>query len=144
MRIHVINGPNLNLLSRRDERIYGSFGYEDVVSSVKKWCDDREVEVNFFQSNHEGKLVDYIQAIPDGDAIVINPGAFAHYSYALRDALEMFFGPKVEVHISNIFKREDFRTKSVTAPVCDGLISGLGLDGYVLAVRFVLKKLLHN
>ncbi|WP_456399031.1 type II 3-dehydroquinate dehydratase [Mesoaciditoga sp.] len=139
MKIHVINGPNLNMLSKRDPNIYGTTGYEEMVKRIKNWCDENDVDVDFFQSNHEGDIIDYIQKLPNDDAIVINPGAFAHYSYAIRDALEIFKGIKVEVHISNVFKREEFRTHSVTAPVCNGVISGLGIEGYILAAQFILS-----
>ena len=139
MKIHVINGPNLNMLSKRDPNIYGTTGYEEMVKRIKNWCDENDVDVDFFQSNHEGDIIDYIQKLPNDDAIVINPGAFAHYSYAIRDALEIFKGIKVEVHISNVFKREEFRTHSVTAAVCNGVISGLGIEGYILAAQFILS-----
>ncbi len=140
MKIHVINGPNLNMLSKRDPNIYGTTGYEEMVKRIKNWCDENDVDVDFFQSNHEGDIIDYIQKLPNDDAVVINPGAFAHYSYAIRDALEIFRGIKVEVHISNVFKREEFRTHSVTAPVCNGVISGLGIEGYILAAQFILSQ----
>ena len=135
MIVHVINGPNLNMLSKRDFTIYGTDGYNEIVNKIKKWSEERGIKVVFFQSNHEGEIIDYMQELPDKDGIVINPGAFAHYSYALRDALEIFKGPKVEVHISNIFSREEFRSHSVTAVVCDGVISGLGWKGYILAIQ---------
>ncbi len=140
MKIHVINGPNLNMLSKRDPNIYGTTGYEEMVKRIKNWCDENDVDVDFFQSNHEGDIIDYIQKLQNDDAVVINPGAFAHYSYAIRDALEIFKGIKVEVHISNVFKREEFRTHSVTAPVCNGVISGLGIEGYILAAQFILSQ----
>lgn len=140
MKVHIINGPNLNVLSRRNSKIYGTSGYDEIVERIKEWAKLEGVEVDFFQSNHEGSLVDHIQNISDTDAIVINPGALAHYSYALRDALEIFKGLKVEVHISNIFKREEFRSHSVTAPVCDGVVSGFGDYGYILAIQFIAQK----
>ena len=140
MIVHVINGPNLNMLSKRDPKVYGTVGYGELVNEIQRWCEAERIKVNFFQSNHEGEIIDYIQKIPVKDGIVINPGAFAHYSYALRDALEIFKGLKVEVHISNIFKREEFRSHSVTAPVCDGVISGLGVHGYILAIQFITSK----
>ena len=140
MKIHVINGPNLNMLSKRDPKFYTGHGYDEMVKKVKDWCDKKGVEVDFFQSNHEGALIDYIQSLSDNDAIIINPGAFAHYSYALHDALEIFNGVKVEVHISNVFKRENFRTKSVTAAACDGVIIGFGFEGYTLAAEFIISK----
>jgi len=140
LKVHIINGPNLNVLSRRDSKVYGTLGYDEIIKHIREWAKLEGIEVDFFQSNYEGSLVDHIQNISDTDAIVINPGALAHYSYALRDALEFFKGPKVEVHISNIFKREEFRSHSVTAPVCNGIVSGFGGYGYILAIQFIIQK----
>ncbi len=138
LRVHIVNGPNLNVLGRRDPDVYGDLTYDEIVRRIKEIFS--EIDIEFFQSNHEGEIVDYIQNVPDSDAVVINPGAFSHYSYAIRDALEIVMGPKVEVHLSNIFKREDFRTKSVISPVCDGMVSGFGWYGYILAVEYVTRK----
>ncbi len=140
MIIHVVNGPNLNMLGKRDPSIYGELSYDQIVDKIKKWAESKNVVLDFFQSNHEGEIIDYIQKLPDTDGIIINPGAFAHYSYAIHDALETFKGPKVEVHISNIFKREAFRSKSVISHACDGVISGLGWYGYILGIEYVMKK----
>jgi 3-dehydroquinate dehydratase-2 len=140
MIIHVVNGPNLNMLGKRDPSIYGSFSYDQIIDRIKKWAETRDVILDFFQSNHEGEIIDYIQNLPGTDGIVINPGAFAHYSYAIHDALETFKGPKVEVHISNIFKREEFRSKSVISRACDGIISGLGWYGYILGIEYVMGR----
>lgn len=142
MIIHVVNGPNLNMLGKRDPSIYGEFSYDQIVNKIKEWAEskDKDVVLYFFQSNHEGEIIDYIQSLPNVDGIVINPGAFAHYSYAIHDALETFKGPKVEVHISNIFKREAFRSKSVISHACDGVISGLGWYGYILGIEYVMEK----
>jgi len=140
MIIHVVNGPNLNMLGKRDPSIYGELSYDQIVDKIKKWAESKNVVLDFFQSNHEGEIIDYIQKLPDTDGIIINPGAFAHYSYAIHDALETFKGPKVEVHISNIFKREAFRSKSVISHACDGVISGLGWYGYILGIEYVMEK----
>ncbi|MGC8545612.1 type II 3-dehydroquinate dehydratase [Athalassotoga sp.] len=140
MIIHVVNGPNLNMLGKRDPTIYGSFSYDQIIDRIKKWAETKDVILDFFQSNHEGEIIDYIQNLPETDGIVINPGAFAHYSYAIHDALETFKGSKVEVHISNIFKREEFRSKSVISRACDGIISGLGWYGYILGIEYVMEK----
>lgn len=139
MIVHVINGPNLNMLGKREPSVYGSLSYNQVIDRIKSWSDANEISVSFFQSNGEGEIIDYIQKLPDTDGIVINPGAFAHYSYAIHDALETFKGPKVEVHISNIFKRETFRSKSVLSHACDGVISGLGWYGYILGIEYATK-----
>ncbi|HEU24494.1 MAG: type II 3-dehydroquinate dehydratase [Mesoaciditoga sp.] len=139
MKIHVINGPNLNMVGKRDPSIYGSLSYAEIIEKIKKWSNSQNLEVEFFQSNHEGEIIDYIQSLPDEDGIVINPGAYAHYSYSIRDALETFKGPKVEVHLSNIFKREEFRARSVISRVCDGVISGLGWYGYILGIEYIME-----
>lgn len=140
MKVLVVNGPNLNMLGKRDKNIYGTFSYEDLVKMIEDWGKKNGVEVEVFQSNHEGEIVDRLHRL-DFDGLVINPGAFTHYSYAIRDALEILKVPKVEVHISNIHRREEFRRKSVTAEVCDGQISGLGVCGYLLALEYIKKKL---
>lgn len=140
MIIHVINGPNLNMLGKRDTSIYGNLSYTEIVEKILEWSKSKNLEIDFFQSNHEGEIIDYIQSLSNEDGIVINPGALAHYSYAIHDALETFKGPKVEVHLSNIFKREEFRTKSVISRACDGVISGLGWYGYILGIEYVLER----
>ncbi len=140
MIIHVVNGPNLNMLGKRDPSIYGELSYDQIVDKIKNWANSKDVILHFFQSNHEGEIIDYIQNVPDTDGIVINPGAFAHYSYAIHDALETFKGPKVEVHISNIFKREEFRSKSVISHACNGVISGLGWYGYILGIEYIMEQ----
>lgn len=140
MIIHVVNGPNLNMLGKRDPSIYGELSYDQIVDKIKNWANSKDVILDFFQSNHEGEIIDYIQNVPDEDGIVINPGAFAHYSYAIHDALETFKGPKVEVHISNIFKREEFRAKSVISRACNGVISGLGWYGYILGIEYIMEQ----
>ncbi|MCD6268051.1 MAG: type II 3-dehydroquinate dehydratase [Thermotogaceae bacterium] len=140
MMILVINGPNMNMLGKRDKKHYGDMTYQELVSKIKSWGDEKGVDIEIFQSNHEGEIVDRIQKM-DYEGLIINPGAFTHYSYSIRDALEIVRVPKVEVHISNIYAREEFRKRSVIAPVCDGQISGLGFLSYILALEYVLYKL---
>lgn len=137
MKILVMNGPNINFLGIREKGIYGEENYDSLCERIRRKAEELEVEVAIFQSNSEGALIDRIQeAYGDGtDAIIINPGAYTHYSYALRDALASVQMPKIEVHISNVHQREEFRHTSVTAPVCNGQIVGLGLAGYELAME---------
>ena len=142
MKILVINGPNLNFLGIREKNIYGNQDYDYLLNLIGEKGKARGITMEVFQSNHEGAIIDRIQdAYADGtDGIVINPGAYTHYSYAIRDALASITVPKVEIHISDITKREDFRKVSVTAPVCDKQIYGHGLEGYLEAIDFCLKK----
>jgi 3-dehydroquinate dehydratase-2 len=136
MKILIINGPNLNLLGRREPDIYGSVTLDDINGRVTALATELGVEVSFFQSNHEGELVQKIQdAMGVYQAIVINPGAYTHTSIALRDAISSAGIPTVETHISNIYKREDFRKSSYIAGVAAGQISGFGPDSYLLALR---------
>lgn len=139
MRFLIINGPNLNLLGRREPEIYGDATYDDLCETVKTWAEARGHSAVFFQSNHEGDIIDAIQE-SDGkyDGIVINPGAYAHYSYAIHDALRSVTTPAVEVHISNIHAREQWRNVSVTAPACRGMICGMGTEGYCRAMEMLL------
>ena len=141
MKILVINGPNINFLGIREKSIYGAMDYQYLLDMIeeKGRVDGHEIEV--FQSNHEGDLIDRIQdSYFDGtEGIVINPGAFTHYSYAIRDALASIRVKKVEIHISDITQREKFRKISVTAPVCDKQIYGQGLDGYNKAIDYITK-----
>ena len=142
MKILVINGPNLNFLGIREKNIYGTQDYAYLLKLLEEKGKEAGCEVTVFQSNHEGAIIDRLQeAYFDGtDGIVINPGAFTHYSYAIRDALASITVPKVEIHISDITKREEFRKTSVTAPSCDRQIYGQGLDGYLQAIDFILEK----
>ncbi|NLY51711.1 MAG: type II 3-dehydroquinate dehydratase [Firmicutes bacterium] len=136
MIIKVINGPNLNLLGMREPGVYGSFTLADIEAAIKALGEELGCQLEFFQSNHEGELVDCIQACRDGvDGILINPAAYTHYSYAIRDAIAAVDLPVVEVHISNIHQRESFRQRSVTAPVCCGQVVGFGADSYLLGLR---------
>ena len=142
MKMHILlmNGPNLNILGNRDTAHYGTLTLDDIEKAFQKRANDLKVDlVSVFQANSEGDLVDFIQNNP-ADAIVINPGALTHYGYSLRDALEDFGKPIIEVHISNIYAREDFRNKSVIADIATGQISGLGLNGYLSALDFLTEN----
>ena len=141
MKILVINGPNINFLGIREKGIYGENNYDSLVSMIENKAKNLGIDVEVFQSNHEGEIIDKIQEAfyEKVDGIVINPGAYTHYSYAIRDALASVEQiPKIEVHISNIHKREEFRHTSVTAPACVGQIVGLGLNGYLLALEAIM------
>ena len=143
-KLLVINGPNLNFLGIREKEIYGKQDYQYLLSLIQKKGEETGCEIEVFQSNHEGAIIDRIQeAYFDGTAgIVINPGAYTHYSYAIHDALaSVTTMPKVEIHISDITKREDFRKISVTAPACDKQIYGHGLEGYCMAIDEVLARI---
>lgn len=142
MKLLVINGPNINFLGIREKNVYGTQDYQYLLDQIQKKAENAGSDITVFQSNHEGAIIDRIQeAYFDGtEGIIINPGAYTHYSYAIRDALASITVPKVEIHISDITKREDFRKVSVTAPVCDKQIYGQGLDGYLQAIDFILNK----
>ena len=142
MKILVINGPNLNFLGIREKNIYGTQDYDYLLQMIADKGEKEGCTIELFQSNHEGAIIDRIQdAYFDGtQGIVINPGAYTHYSYAIHDALASITVPKVEIHISNIMEREDFRKVSVTAPACDKQIYGKGLEGYLSAIDYVLGK----
>jgi len=141
-KILVINGPNLNMLGIRNPEIYGSFNLDDINEQIKKEAQSMGAEVEFFQSNLEGEIVTKIQqSLGVYSGLIINPGAYTHYSIAIRDALEAVKLPCIEVHISNIYAREEFRQVSVTAPACIGIIAGLGHNGYILALRGLLDYL---
>lgn len=146
MKILVINGPNINFLGIREKGIYGNQDYAYLEKLINEKARELDADVEIFQSNHEGAIIDRIQqAYYDKvDGIVINPGAFTHYSYAVRDALASVADiPKIEVHISNLHTREEFRHTSVTVPVCNGQVVGLGLNGYLYAME-ALKDMLKN
>ena len=137
----VINGANLNMLGTREPGIYGKSTLKDLKNLVEKKADSLGVQVDFFQSNFEGEIIEKIHsALGLYNGIIINPGAFTHYSYAIRDALGSVNIDTVEVHISNIHKREEFRHTSVTVPECIGQICGLGFKGYELALEFLAEK----
>lgn len=139
MKLLVINGPNINFLGIREKSVYGTQDYQYLLDMIQKKAEDTGNSITVFQSNHEGAIIDRIQeAYFDGtEGIVINPGAYTHYSYAIRDALASITVPKVEIHISDITQREEFRKVSVTAPVCDKQIYGQGLDGYLQAIDYI-------
>lgn len=142
MKILVINGPNLNFLGIREKGIYGTQDYQYLLDLIQQKAKETNCEIETYQSNHEGAIIDRIQeAYFDGtQGIVINPGAYTHYSYAIRDALASITVPKVEIHISDITKREEFRKISVTKDACDHQIYGKGLDGYLMAIDYVLEN----
>jgi 3-dehydroquinate dehydratase-2 len=141
MKILVINGPNINILGIREKSIYGNGTYEELLGLIKDYCDQNSIEVEFYQSNHEGSLVDKIQeAYGKFDGIVINPAAYTHTSVAILDALKSVKIPAVEVHISDIYTREEFRRFSYITEACIQTISGLGLDGYIEAVRVLQNR----
>lgn len=135
--ILVINGPNLNLLGTRQTDIYGDKSLEELNSELTKLSGQFDISLKFFQSNSEGDIIDYLHKEgPQADGIIINPAAFTHYSYAIRDAISAIETETVEVHISNIFAREEFRHKSVISPACSGQICGFGFYGYAMAISY--------
>jgi 3-dehydroquinate dehydratase-2 len=135
----VVNGPNLNLLGKREPSLYGTTTFWDIENQLKKKFPD--VVFEYFQSNSEGALIDHIHKAVDGafDGLAINPGAYAHYSYAIRDAISTLKIPVVEVHMTNVYAREEFRHQSVIAPVCKGVVAGFGAMSYLLAVQFLIE-----
>lgn len=141
MKILVIHGPNLNMLGRRQPDIYGSTTLADINRTLEERAAQAGVHLHIFQSNHEGALIDFLQAEGwDAQGIIINPGALTHYGLALRDALAALSAPIIEVHLSNVYKREAFRHHSVVAPVATGQIAGLGWRGYVLALEWLVNE----
>lgn len=141
MKILVINGPNLNFLGIRDTGVYGTESYASLVERIQHYAVERDVEIEVWQSNHEGAIIDKLQeSYYDKDIVglVINPGAYTHYSYAIYDALRSVFVTKVEIHISDIHSRDAWRNTSVTAPACDTQIVGHGLAGYIEGIDYVL------
>lgn len=136
----VIHGPNLNLLGKRKPEVYGNMNLEKINKEIEKFAEKNKIDIEIMQSNEEGEIVDAIQKAEDYSAIVINPGGYTHTSVAIRDAIEAVEIPTVEVHLSNIYAREDFRHRSMSAPVCVGQISGLGWYGYILALEYLIRK----
>lgn len=136
----ILNGPNLNLLGTREPDVYGHASLDDLADGLRAAFPSETL--TFFQSNHEGELVDRLHAAhADGvEGVVLNPGAFGHTSYALRDAIAAITPPVVEVHLSNVYAREDFRHRLVLSGVCAGIITGLGVAGYHLAVRYFVER----
>lgn len=138
MKLLVINGPNLNMLGIREKNIYGEGTYEDLVEYIRDYCREKGIEAEIFQSNHEGAIVDRIQAAyKTADAIVINPAAYTHTSVAILDALKAVQLPAAEVHLSDIYKREDFRHVSYAAMACQKSFIGMGFEGYIRAIDFL-------
>ena len=144
LNILFLNGPNLNLLGQREQSQYGSITYEELKKKCEEKCKELDLKVEFIQSNVEGEMVSIIQSANEKfEGIIINAAAFTHTSVAIRDALEIYKKKKIEVHISNIYKREEFRQKSLISDVVNGGIFGLGNEGYILAI-IAMHKLLKN
>lgn len=141
-KVIIINGPNLNLTGTREKSIYGAKSFENFYNEeLLLFAKKNNIKLEYFQSNHEGDIIDKIHScMGDKDYIIINPGAFTHYSYAIHDAIVASEIPTIEVHISNIFSREKWRSFSVISPATIGIISGFGLEGYKLALQFILYK----
>jgi 3-dehydroquinate dehydratase II len=138
-RFLVVNGPNLNLLGKREPHVYGTRSLADLTDLVRAKATEMKVQVDFFQGNGEGEIIDFLHKEAPGSAgIIINPGALSHYSLTLLDCLQSLSIPTVEVHISNIHAREEFRSRSVTARAARGVITGLGFRGYLLAMEYLL------
>ena len=144
LKILFINGPNLNLLGEREQSQYGSITYDELQNICIKKSSELDINLEFVQSNIEGEIVTWIQKAKENqDGIIINAAGFTHTSVAIRDALQIFKKPKIELHISNIYKREEFRKKSLISDVVDGGIFGLGSNGYILAI-IAIHKILEN
>ena len=143
-KILIINGPNLNLLGNREKKFYGNTSLERIESLCIEECNKKNMEPEFFQSNHEGELIEKIHSVQNGfEGIIINPAAYTHTSIALLDALRATTKPKIEVHVSNIYAREDYRRKSLTSEAVNGVICGFGENGYLLAIE-AMKKLIYS
>ena len=139
MKVQIINGPNINLLGKREPGIYGSRSFEDYLVELRQAYPD--VEMDYYQSNCEGELIDKIQEVGFAvDGIILNAGAYTHTSFALQDAIRAISSPVIEVHISNVHQREEFRHRSMISCACIGVICGFGLDSYRLAVEALLKR----
>lgn len=138
-KVMIINGPNLNLLGKREEDVYGSKSFDKIYKELEIFSKEKDIGISHFQSNHEGEIVDKIhESIGNIDFIIINPGALTHYSYSIYDALVASRIPALEVHISNIFAREGWREKSVISPAAVGVLSGLGTDVYKIALSYII------
>tara|TARA_B100000579_G_C22569940_1_gene728440 strand:- start:302 stop:745 length:444 start_codon:yes stop_codon:yes gene_type:complete len=143
-KILIINGPNLNLLGNREKKFYGDTTLEKIKILCVEHCYKVDIGCSFFQSNHEGELIEKIHTVEsDFDGIIINPAAFTHTSIALLDALRATAKPKIEIHLSNIYAREDYRRKSITSEAVNGVICGFGQNGYILAID-AIKNLIYN
>jgi 3-dehydroquinate dehydratase-2 len=143
-KLYILNGPNLNLLGTREPEKYGNTSLENVKSLCNEKCISNELDLHFFQSNFEGEIIEEIhKANNNACGIIINAGALTHTSIGILDALTMFDGPKIEIHITNVYAREDFRHKSFISPVATGIIAGLGINSYVLAIE-AIKELIND
>ena len=143
-KLYILNGPNLNLLGTREPEKYGNTSLENVKSLCNEKCISNELDLHFFQSNFEGEIIEEIhKANSNACGIIINAGALTHTSIGILDALTMFDGPKIEIHITNVYAREDFRHKSFISPVATGIIAGLGVNSYVLAIE-AIKELIND
>ncbi len=142
MKLVALHGPNLNLLGTREPDVYGSQTLEDINAAMRAWAERAGVDIEIYQTNHEGELVEAIhRAGRDADGLVVNPGALTHYSYAVRDAIAAISIPVVEAHLSNIHAREAFRSVSVTAAVATGIVSGFGARSYILALEALKARI---
>lgn len=142
-KICLIHGPNINFTGIREKGVYGTLTFDEINEEIRKKADEIDLEVEIFQSNYEGAIIGKIQECYGAkDGIIINPGAYTHYSYAIRDALASVDMPVIEVHMSNIHKREEFRHTSVTVPVCVGQMCGFGWRGYLLALEAMKMQLM--
>jgi 3-dehydroquinate dehydratase-2 len=142
MKILLVNGPNLNLLGQREPEVYGNVTLADIEARVRERAAALDADVLSFQSNHEGAIVDFLQEqASEADGLIVNPGALTHYGLSLRDAIAASGLPAIEVHISNIYGRETFRRRSVTAAVCRGMVAGLGWQGYLAALDALVQML---
>ena len=136
MKILVVNGPNLNMLGIREPEKYGTETLNDINGKIKKYCDEKNIDVEFYQSNIEGEIINKIHSARGNyEGIILNAGAFTHYSYAIRDAIPVAEMPVIEVHMTNVHGREEFRHNSVIAPICKGQICGFGSNSYIVAVK---------
>ena len=144
-KIHILNGPNLNLLGEREPDIYGSSTLKDIEETLLEFSNKNDIEIVFKQTNHEGELIELIhEAGKIGNGVIINPAGYSHTSIALYDALLSLHIPIIEVHISNIYKREKFRHSSYVSMAANSVISGLGIDGYIVALESMVKNLNNN
>ncbi len=139
-KILIINGPNLNMLGKREKKFYGNSTLEDIKSLCENVCKKNNLKCDFFQSNNEGEIIDKIHSVEKGyDGIIINPAAYTHTSVAILDALKVNTKPKIEIHISNIYSREEYRKKSITSEAVNGLICGFGENSYALGIEAISK-----
>lgn len=140
MKLLVVNGPNLNMLGVREPSVYGNMSYNEIENAIREYCKRKGIQVEIFQSNNEGELIDKIHNAGSFDGIIINAGAYTHTSIAIRDALASINLPFIEVHISNVYKRESFRHKSYLADLAIGVIAGFGLKSYLLAIDYFAEN----